>query len=413
MTKKVTLKIQSLAPLGDGVSTADAQFYYVPGAIPGDLVEVEIAKTDKRGVHTKLLQIVEPSPHRRIPDCPLHNVCGGCSLLHADEAIQRQAKTENLARQFARQSVPFVSTGPALGYRRLARLHARRQSNGQVAVGFFGRRGNNIVEIDHCPVLEPQISSILPDLKAELFQHLNTAAIRISSGMEGVFLSIDTDTPLPPAFYNAAAAAVPRLVQGIVVEWEGISTTVAGSDTLTLQTGHKHRVVLPAGGFGQANAYINQVLTAAVNRWIEQSDAQTAIELYAGAGNFSVLFAHRLKQLTLVELDPRACNAAKQNFAATPHVRILCEDALQGYLSEGTRAELVLLDPPRTGAKELAAAMAVQSHREIVYVSCNPGTLKRDVAILQTGGYTLNELIGFDMFPQTPHLEAAARLTKK
>lgn len=411
MTKKVVLKIESLAPLGDGVSTNNSQFYYVPGAIPGDLVEAEIKKTDKRGNFTQLLQIIEPSPHRRKPQCPVFGKCGGCALLQAEELLQRRAKQESLERQFDRHPVRLISAGPPLGYRRLARIHVKKKKNGTVQTGFFATSAHHIIDIDHCPILDPRISAVLPVLKQGMLQHIKEATVRIAAGIEGVFVYLQTQHPPDPAFYKAATTAVPNLLGGVTVEWNEIVSLVAGTDELSVESNSGRPILLPVGSFGQANSAINRELVSTVTRWAAESGAKSCIELFAGAGNFSFEMVNICKKITLVELDARACKTARRNVDG--HAHVVCDDATKGYQRHGKNADLVLLDPPRTGAKELVMEMANAAHPDIIYVSCNPATLKRDLAYLQKGGYQLEDLVGFDMFPQTAHVEAAAWLKKR
>lgn len=413
MTKKVSLHITSLAPGGDGVSIEDGHFCYVPGAVPGDEVEVEILKRNKRETFTRLLRILEQSRFRRTPPCPVFSKCGGCSLLHMDESVQIDAKQASLMRQFARDSVALISAGPSLGYRRLARLHARKTKRGHVQLGFYENRAHRIVDISHCPILAPDISQILPALKSGILKGIEQATIRIATGDEGVYVHVQTNEPPEPVFYKEADKAVPSLLKGVVLDWDGMISTVAGASNLTVTSGDGVTPLqLPVGSFGQANPYINQELVSTVANWVKQSDARQLLELYAGAGNFSFELRNHLDAITMVELDAKACDVAKMNFKAVTNATVVCDDALSAYKKIGTNAPLILLDPPRTGAQDLMREMARHQHQTVIYVSCNTATLKRDLAYLQQAGYVLWELKGFDMFPQTAHLEAAARLEK-
>ena len=412
MTKKLQLTITSLAPLGDGISIRDGQFHYVPGGIPGDIVEAEIIRKNKKETYTRLLRIVEPSSHRREASCPVFDKCGGCSLLMADESLQRNTKEQTLARQFSFDRVTLVTAGPPLGYRRLARLHMRKTRNGNVQLGFFEKKAHRIADISRCPILDNRISDILLPLKNGMLSGLDTATVRIASGNEGVFVQVETESPPEPRFYEEAAKAVPGLLKGVVLNWNGISSLIAGAATLTLSTAGGEAMQLPVGSFGQANAHINEKLVATASNWIRTSGEKRLLELYAGSGNFSCNLQHNLDHITLVELDRDACEVAKLNFKNDKNINVICDDALAAYRRVGLEAPVVLLDPPRTGAMELAMAMAEGHHKLIIYVSCNPATLKRDLAYLHRGGYALRELVGFDMFPQTAHLEVAARLSK-
>ncbi len=413
MTELLQLKINSLAPQGDGVSITDRQFYYVPGAIPGDVVEAEVVQKNKKETVTELCRILTPSPHRRNVPCPVFDRCGGCSMLHADEALQRISKEQTLSRLFSPVSIPLVTAGPPLGYRRLARLHVHRRKNNTIALGFYEKKAHRVVDISECPILDDRINAVLSPLKNGMLQGLKSATLRIATGNEGVFVQVETDLTPDPIFFEKARSAVPETVKGIILHWNGIVSPVAGASTMTISTAGGNEMKLPVGSFGQANAHINQKLVDTVSRWILESGSDRMLELYAGAGNFSYDCRHRLSGITLVELDSTACDVAKTNFSDTPTVRIICDDALAAYRREGRGTPLVLLDPPRTGAKVLARELARNHHEMIIYVSCNPGTLKRDLAYLTDGGYEVEEMTGFDMFPQTTHVEVATRLRKR
>ncbi|MBN2524989.1 MAG: class I SAM-dependent RNA methyltransferase [Deltaproteobacteria bacterium] len=412
MTKKVRLKINSLAPLGDGVAIENGQFHYVPGAIPGDVVDAEILTRNKREVYTKLLKVVTPSAHRREAQCPVFGKCGGCTLLHADETLQRNTRRQALIRKFGINDVPFISAEPSLGYRRLARLHMNRGRNGNVRLGFFEKRAHRIVDIDHCPILEAKISKVLPTLKKGMLRGLKSATLRIATGNEGVYLHVKTEDAPKPVFYEEALRAVPSLLQGVVLDWDGIVATVAGGDALTVDATDDTPFRMPAGSFGQANLSINKLLVGTVASWVGEMGCDEMLELYAGAGNFSFALRKELKKISMVELDANACHVAALNFGDLSQVRIICDDALAAYQRMGRNVPLVLLDPPRTGAADLVKAMAMTAHEAIIYVSCNPATLKRDLAYLEEGGYVVKQLVGFDMFPQTTHLEVAVWLVR-
>jgi 23S rRNA (uracil1939-C5)-methyltransferase len=312
------------------------------------------------------------------------------------------------------ERVEVRAASAELGYRRLARLHADRAADGTALLGFLGRASDAVVDMDACPVLHPALEACLAPLKRGLLAHVNgRAEVHLAAGADGPVAAVATDGAFSPGFYAAAAGLVPALA-GVVAVTQGVRSVVAGTGEVALAAGDGRPLVTPATGFGQANEEANLDLGRAVAEWAAEVRPREVIELFSGAGNLTVILAGLARRVVAAEKDPQACRAARANLAARglAGVEVVDGDAFAAYRRLGKGADLVVLDPPREGHRELAAAIAVGSQRAVLYVSCDPATLGRDVSILEGGGFAVARAAGFDMFPHTAHVEAAVLLSR-
>jgi len=207
---------------------------------------------------------------------------------------------------------------------------------------------------------------------------------------------------------------VPDPFAAIAARVDGVATQVAGPHVVAIEGGDGAPLLVPSSSFGQAHAEVNRALTSVVAGWAAELGCGRGLELYSGAGNLTTALAPHFDSFTAVELDRLACGAARENLAARSlgRVDVRCGDAVAAYEEIGARAQLVVLDPPRTGHAELARRIARGDHRAVIYVSCDPATLRRDLGQLAAGGYRAASCVGFDMFPQTAHVEAAVLLER-
>ena len=413
---KIEIFIDSLAPGGDGTGTYGDKMCFVAGGVPGDTVNVKVIKQDKRNIWAAIDSFIQKSQLRREPLCTVAESCGGCIWQHISYEEQAEQKRQTIARIFGVNTVLFTASREEYGYRRLARLHFEKKGKGAARVGFFAEKAHKIVDIDNCPVFEPALSgTILPIKEGPLAAVDGRGELLLSSGPGGVWLYLKSDRWLPSVFYEEARKLVPEVLKGVVCEVEGIRSVVAGTSDIQISTDTGMLINMPAGSFGQANSYINNQMIVLLKKWItDLPSIERCVELFAGAGNFSLAIAPLVKQLETVEMDSRACRTAVLNFKEhnifNVHVRSGNAETLIDVCSK--KAELVILDPPRTGNALIAKKLAAGSAHTIIYISCNPKTLKRDMKILNDGGFNLTDIEGFDMFPQTPHIEVMAMMSR-
>lgn len=380
-TPPVVVEIDSLASGGDGVGRlADGRVVFVAWTAPGDQVLVRIREQRKRFARGEIVELLRASPERRTPPCPIAGECGGCAWQHVAYPAQLAAKLRILRDAFERiggLTAPAkirMQAAEEFGYRSRARVFAQAGE-----VGFRRLRSHEVCGTRGCPVLVPELDAMLGRL-----------------------------AEAPPA-----GEAEWLLAQGDGGE---VSVRAKGSGAkagaIQLRVGEDDLRIGP-GVFFQSNAALRSQLATAVGEACGRGER--ALELYSGAGFFTLGLARAFTYLTAIESDPRAVRDLGHNLAAAaaPAEVAVRPVPVEVYLADprDPRPEVVLLDPPRTGLpKGGPEALAALGAERIIYLSCDPATLARDVRILAERGYRLIDLEAFDLFPQTPHIEALASL---
>lgn len=428
-TEEKALRIDTLAAGGAGVgSLEDGLRVFVPGTAPGDHVTAEIDRS-ARPARGRLLSILEPSPDRRTPPCPHVERCGGCDLMHTTETAQQAAHREIVRAAVERavgSSLPTIRVHPApepLAYRTRARLFVRWE-RGRMRVGYRASASHHIVEVDSCLVLHPSIAVALDQLPRVFAGSRGEGDVQIARGAAGR-LCVDAvwHGELPPGVW----AAIDRHIQdgawaGARVRLEGAKKpAVFGDPRPVLEGADGEPLVIAAGSFAQpsdqgANHLARRVLDLCRKEPDESSEGAasslgTVVELFSGSGTFSVLLARAANAFFSVESNDEAASAARQNLAArglSGKVTVADADAFVIPPS----ADVVVLDPPRSGASGAAGALASSRVARVVYVACDPATLSRDLGILARGGFALTHLETVELFPQTSHVETLARLVR-
>lgn len=426
------VEIRDLAHGGEGVGKAvdgdDARVWFVEGALPGERVRVGITGEHKRWLRGHVVELLERSPLRVTPPCPVADRCGGCTWQHVDPAAQAQLKADIVANQLRRLSVPApvaVPSPQALGYRRRARLHY--QKDGQaLELGFFGKRSHELVDADHCPVLDPALDWAMQQLRGWAAWLPASGSVHgLSNGTE-VVLGLPGVRPHP-----GLEAAIRELI-----------TTSSESETgptlvgVQLRGGREHvgigRTWLDLDGdgptppvtqgpftFSQAQAEQNAALVEHVVAMAQPSERRV-LELHAGVGNFSRALARSAKRVWTVDGDREAVanlqRTAERWGLAINVKRGQAEKVLAKLASGGRTYEVVVCDPPRSGIGVQAAKdlITVASGR-IVYVSCDPATLARDLAVMLApdSPFELVDMRMFDMMPMTSEVEVVVTLQRR
>jgi 23S rRNA (uracil1939-C5)-methyltransferase len=381
--ESVELRIDELAAGGDGVGRApDGRVFFVPFTAPGDRVRAQVIESRARFARARVEALLEPGAQREDPVCPVFGSCGGCAWQHLRYEAQLAAKArilEDTLRRLGRLEPPgpvTITPSPsAYGYRSRARVLVE---GGRV--GFRRRRSHALCATDRCPVLRPELDAALHALAAKPPRR---------------------DGEWELAWGEAGARAVPLAARGR----ERVHIEVAGE-----------RVGVSPGVFAQANALLLPALAARLLALA--GEGALALELYAGAGCFTLPLARRFARLAALESSPAAVRDLRTNLreAGIEHVEVLAETlehALARDAFAGLAPEAIVLDPPRAGLPEGAAeATARLAPARVVYLSCDPATLARDLARLVAHGFALRSLEGFDLFPQTAHVEALALLAR-
>jgi 23S rRNA (uracil1939-C5)-methyltransferase len=414
----ITLDVERPAVGGRMIGRRDGRVVFVAGAIPGERVEARVERVQKQLVWAETTRVIAASPDR-VP-VPPGLACGGQVLAHVSDDRQRALKAEMLVDAFRRvgkiadAEPPAVHGGPADGYRTRARLHLRR---GQV--GFFEEGTHRLCDV----AASRQLAATSAAAVARLAEAVATA---MPNGEAEIEWAEDVDGSTRIAHLtlgdgrDAARLTTLAPVDGIA----GVSCSVAGEDRTaghqlwgadrvvdTLRGRHGTAIAIAHGprAFFQSNRYLLQDLVDDVAGRLEGP----VVDMYSGVGLFALAAAGAGHAVTAVEGEAASAADLLHNAAAHPAVTVH-HQPVERHLT-GTRPEVgtIVVDPPRTGLSE-AAARGIVAWRpaRIVYVSCDPATLARDLRRLIDAGYRLGSVRGFDLFPRTGHVEAVVTLER-
>ena len=408
---ELEVRIERLGAQGDGLAQGPDGPLFVPFTLPGELVKVAAEPGEPRA---EALAILEPSPERIAPVCQYFGTCGGCALQHMDTGAYLAWKREQVVAALASRGlevpVEEVRAVP-LASRRRAAFTLGRAARG-VAFGYRGARSHAIVDIAACPVLSSGIAGRLPKLKSALAPLLGgkrEARVTVTEADQGLDVVVEGIRPSAGLFARLAAAGASLGAARITVDGE--SVILAGEPTVTLSGA---QVRLPPGAFLQASRESETVLVGLVKEGV--GHAKRVADLFAGIGTFTFALAGSA-EVDAFEQDEAAIAALAGAARTTPKlkpVRTFSRDLFRAPLSprELARYDAVVLDPPRSGARAQAEALAASKVPKVVMVSCNPGTCARDLRILVDGGYRITRVVPVDQFLFSPHIELVAELER-
>ncbi|MGO9000118.1 MAG: class I SAM-dependent RNA methyltransferase [Polyangiaceae bacterium] len=429
--------ISELSPGGDGVAivpmgglAAERRAVFVRGVVCGDRVRLAV-DTSTRPARGRVIALLEAGPDRVQPPCPWSSVCGGCDWMQVSATGQRTAHAAHvrgaLPLPWRDVAIAMHAAPRPLAYRTRARVHARA-SGGRAIVGMNEARTRDPIEVETCAVLHPDLEAS----RARFASLLEGAHGRGEAQLAlGAFPTLDGAPRRSVIDLHWSGALAPacfgRLERAIADGWLAGARVTAGETRVPAKIGDPTPWIrggdglplrLAPGGFGQASDEGNAMLALRVAEHAREalagrSDARV-LELYAGAGNFTVLLASLAQQqLVAVESARESCDAARANLVArgvADRARVVEADA--GAFAIPPRTHLVILDPPRTGARELCGRIAASSAKHVVYVSCDTQTLARDLALLSES-FVPHAVDALELFPQTSHVEAVVHLERR
>ena len=399
--------VTSFASGGEGfLRDPEGRATFVPGALPGDVVELGRVQRRKRWQRAHTHRRLTDSPDRIAPPCRWAEVCGGCDWMALERTAQLRHKGDLLRQGLRRVPGPDPgaarSVGAALGYRSRVRLQVDRRGR----PGFHARRSHELIEVDSCAVAAPPLNAALPGLRAALARHRGggASAVELRVAPEGTPLVV---RPVPVPGGRVAPGLLRDLqAVGAVAPADG-APDASLDQRWPLPGGVTLRV--PTGAFSQVNDEVNRALVGAALDGARDRGIGCFWDLFCGAGNFALpLLAAGLDGWG-VESHTGAVVAAGRS-SGRPE-RFVAAPASEAFDRGLPRPELVLLDPPRAGALDLMAPLVALRPRWIAYVSCDPVTLGRDLGRLVEAGYAVEDAQAWDMFPQTHHVEALVWLS--
>lgn len=432
---------------GIGVVREHGKELWVPGTLPGESVKVHIQHEGQRRRMGELVKVMRNSPQRTTPACSISNICPGCPLMHMGYYHQAQFKQEQVKN--ALQLYPELKNIPVsevrrapnpLGYRTTAKL-ALAKVGGKAMVGLYKRGTHEVVDIGDCPQHHPLINTIAQALREEIEKQdlhvynaikkrglLRYLAVRVSPQFNKALVTLVTSERNYREITHLAKwlrKKVPQIIgvhqninssAGNVI-FGPTTVKVLGAGDLIDQIGEVSLRLSPSSFF-QVNHEQARFIYATIAQWAELKAGMRALDIYCGVGGIAMHLAHSGAQVTGIEINPEAIFNAK---AATelnhlPNCTFIAADAKDAMVELAASArptDIAVINPPRSGcdAAVLDALLSIQP-QQIVYVSCNPNSLARDLHHLHKNGYTIDTVQPVDMFPQTPHVETLVRLVR-
>ena len=407
---------------GDGVARWQDGFCYVPGTVPGDVVEL----AQGHGQTATLKEIITPGPGRVTPPCPQANACGGCNLQMVDLDLLDGIKRDWVVTALRHQGLAAETVGTVQrvnpGSRRRAELAARRIGN-KLYLGFHGMASHRIVDIDPCLVLAPALIAALPSLRLlaeKMLQPDEKADLHLTTSSNGLDIVITRRRPLD-LDDREIIAILAEQQNWARVSWrhqaEKEAEPVITARAPLVEFGDIS-VPLPPASFLQASPQAEKIMADVVLATL--SEAKIVADLFCGLGSFALRLATARSDRRVIGIDANvaAINALQQSLRQqqlTSRVDVIQQDLFrQTPTQEGMKKwGGVVFDPPRAGATLVAGAFAKSSVPVVVAVSCNPATMARDLKIMVDGGYRLESMTIIDQFLWSAHIEAVAVLLKK
>ncbi len=437
----VEIQIESLGSSGEGVGHHEGKVVFVPGAIPSDRVQAQITINKKNYAQAALKVILSPSADRITPPCSVAFECGGCPLMIASYPFQKSYKRQKVIDAVTRlgklkniEVQECVESPELLHYRNKIQLPVRGQA-GSLEVGLFAHRSHRLIPIQTCWIHRHEGQKVLQTLiellnaaRIEAYDpsthqgHLRHILVRTSCHDDTALVVLVTyGKPLPQLFAVAKAlvSAMPS-VQGVVANINQRHDNVILGSGEVLLAGQDHifeklnsyLFKVSARSFFQVNPLQAENLYRHVMAQLPLTPSKTLLDLYCGVGTLSLIASPHFKEVIGVEVVERAVIDAQENAKRNDvgHARFLCGDVAK-LIQDLPQADVVFLNPPRQGcAAEVLHSLLQKRPLCLIYISCDPATLARDLAILVEGGYAIAKVTPFDMFPQTSHVETVVVL---
>jgi 23S rRNA (uracil1939-C5)-methyltransferase len=444
--KLVKLEITDLNSSGEGVGRYGGQVIFVPDTVTGDRVIVSLTEIKSQYARGKLVQLLEASPYRIRSRCIVADKCGGCQWQHIDWEYQLETKHQQVVKALQRiggfcvpRVAPILSTAYSLNYRNKSTYPLGISATGKVQAGYYRRGSHRLVNLNQCPVQDIRLHPLLKETKQDIQQRgwtiynedkhqgqLRHLSLRIGSRTGEMLLTlVSTEWNLPHLKEQAQTwlKRYPQLV-GVCLNYNPARTNVIfGRETNTVAGRPYLREIfagvelhIGADTFFQINTEAAQLLLQTIEAKLNLQGHEVLVDAYCGIGTFSLPLARQVRQAIGIELYQASVAQAKHNaqINAIANVTFMA-GAVEKILGKlKVKPDIVLLDPPRRGcAQEVIDALLTFKPSRIVYVSCQPATLARDLKLLcKFGNYQLDLVQPADFFPQTTHVECAAFLSR-
>ena len=431
---------------GQGVAKINGCAVFIPNALAGEKVMVRIEKAQKTWAAGKIVEILEKSPHRVNRECPVAKLCGGCDFWHMDYKEETRMKAERVRQALNRiggeslEEMPILTAPDCHSYRNKAQYPVSSKK-GRAFAGFFKAGTHQVVENERCLIL-PEEADRVKKIVIDYVNHYRISAydeaahkgllrhiyVRRGAVSKQVLVCLVVNGRKLPHTEDLIKRlqAVPGFTTLVLSVNTKKGNTILGDEFITLYgPGYIEDILcdlhfrLSARSFYQVNHHQAQRLYEAAISQAEITKADTVLDLYCGVGTITLCMAKAAGKVIGVEVIPQAVEDAKDNAKRNgiENAEFFCGDAGEAALAleaKGIKADVVVVDPPRKGLNaDAIEALARFAPRRIVYVSCDPATLARDVALLKERGYAVKNAMAADLFPRCAHVESIVCFTRK
>lgn len=444
--KIYNIEIEDLSSSGEGVGKIDGFTVFVPQAIPGDKVRARITTLKKRYGIGEILEMVEPSKDRIKPKCSLFGKCGGCQIMHMDYDAQLKMKRNKVEQTLSRIGKISTKVNPTIGVENPFEYRNKGQfpvgiKNNKAIMGAYEMGTHNIVDTSYCHIQAPAtkiiiktIKKYIDDFNIEVYDEVKRTGLirhivsRFGFATGDVMVVLVTNGRRLP-YKDELIRMLKEDVPGLKSIVQNINTrntnVVLGDETFVLYG--EDRIVdyiddlkfnISSKSFFQVNSIQTKVLYDKVLEYANLKGDEVVFDIYCGIGTISLFLAKKAKEVHGVEIVKSAIEDAKvnakiNNINNAKFYTGKGEDVVPRLYKEGLYADIVVVDPPRKGCEEsVLETMVNMAPGKIIYVSCNPATLARDLAYLVEGGYKVVEVQPVDMFPQTTHVECVVLMSR-
>ncbi len=441
----IEVTFEDLTHEGAGVAKVDGFPLFVPNGLPGEEAKIKIVKVKKGYGYGRILELYKKSPDRIEPACPIYKQCGGCQLQHLSYEAQLKFKQKQVKEVLTRIGhLENITVHPVLGmtdpwkYRNKSQVPVGEIEGGLVA-GFFQQRSHTIINMEECLIQAEENDRVVQGVKriAEKFgmrayneethsgtlRHIVTRYGRKTKDVMVVLITRTEEFQHKDKIINGIQEAFPQ-VKSIIQNINSKRTNVIFGDKTKVLWGDEYlydsigdiQFAISARSFYQVNPEQTKVLYDKALEYADLTGNETVIDAYCGIGTISLFLAQKAKKVYGVEIVPEAIEDAKRNAKLNGMNNVefevgKSEEVIPAWHEQGISADVIVVDPPRKGCDtELLETIIKMKPKRVVYVSCNPGTLARDLRILEDGGFKTIEVQPVDMFPHTAHIENVAVL---
>ena len=402
--------IEKLDHEGRGV-IRNGKVIFVENALPNELVEIKILKEKKNYIEAESIKIENPSKERCNRNCKYYKVCGGCNLLHMNYESTltfKEDKIKEIMNKFLKENIKInkiIPTIDSFNYRNKATIHVKKQA------GYYKKNSNEIINIDNCALVDNSINEILKTIKEINLNNIYEIVIRKSKYIDNSMIIIKVNKDINE---QEIISKLKDKATSIIIYQNKKYKTIYGPNHI-LEQMNEFKFKISEDSFFQVNTKTAILLYEKVVEYINPKECENILDLYCGTGTIGIFLSKKVKKVTGIEINLSAINNAVENAKINNinNIEFICKDSSKAVLELKEQFDKIIVDPPRAGLDSNTIKFLKESKaKKIVYVSCDPVTLARDLNLLKEN-YNIKEITLVDMFPYTHHVETVSLLELK